>query len=291
MSTNGPGSVGSNRSLGAAARQAAASAHHQAGCQPPVAGQRARTVVIGGGASYSNGPGAPSPDRLAEAARGARPCAPQPPAPPGSGARAVARPVNPALATLAVLLGDATPPPQPPSLGQRISAQLSLLLQATTARIAALMSSGEGAAVRGGGDAALADAARPDAPASQQQPAPPPRVPLQPPAPTLTLDPSLGTIVHDDGPGGQPPLGTTPTLDRGDPTRQPLLPSSWVPVTGALGRLGVTGRDGALRLLAGIDRLVKRSRLSRLQWLALTLIAPAIVAFLIDAVVSMLAGN
>ena len=287
MSTNGPGPVGGQPSLPPGARRAPTPP-----CQhgPQRRPSQVRTVVIGGGAAHAHGPGPSSGDRLAAAARGVRSGAvpAQPPRPPAGG---VARPVDPALATLAVLLGDSAMPERPPSLGQRIAGQLAQLLQATTARLGVLFASGE-ASVRGGGDAAVLDA-RPqsDAPAAQQPLAPPPRVPLQPPPPTLTLDPTLGTIVHDDGAGGSVPLGSTPDLDGGDARRMPLVPSSWVPVTGVLGRLGAGGRDGALRLLGGIDRILERSGLTRLQLLALTLIAPAVVAFLIDVVVSMLAGR
>jgi hypothetical protein len=64
-----------------------------------------------------------------------------------------------------------------------------------------------------------------------------------------------------------------------------------VPVTGAIGRAGAAGRAGALRLLGAIDRLLERTRLTRAQLVVLTFLAPFVVAFLIDAVASMLDGS
>lgn len=269
------------------------------GCHPEPGRRLGHTVVVGGGSTVV--PGSQSaPDRFAQAARGAHRGHAHAPAQPGRPAGgAQPQPVSPELAALVAILGSAAPPAQSPGLAQRIAGQLALMFEAANARLAGLLGGrGSGGAVMGGGpgaDGATLPGAsqQPDAPAQLAQPVPPPRVPMQPPGPTLTLDPSLGIIVHDDGPNGAPPLGSTPTLGDGaaDGARRSLVPSSWVPITNALVRLGEAGRAGRLRLLAGVDRLVERSGLTRGQLVLLTLLAPLLVALLIDVVTSVANGG
>jgi hypothetical protein len=209
-----------------------------------------------------------------------------------------AQTADPTLTALATLLADAHCAEQQPSLGRRIVRQLALLADLAGARLGTLLGSGEAREpVRAGGpEAALAD---PGA-ATIDQPPPMPRLPLQPPGPMLTLDPTLGTIVASDGSSNGPPAqgggpGGVGVGGVGDGSAggrgASLVPSSWVPVTGAIGRAGAAGRAGALRLLGAIDRLLERTRLTRAQLVVLTFLAPFVVAFLIDAVASMLDGS
>src|SRR5690606_12666476 len=119
-------------------------------------------------------------------------------------------------------------------------------------------------------------------------------LPLQPPPPSgplLTLDPELGIIVSPgrtpDPDGDLPPAPGGRNDGDGEPESAPtnLLPSSWVPIIGALRPRELALHAG--HITRGIRELVAAAGMTRLQWLLLLVLAPLATAFLIDVVASM----
>ncbi len=192
---------------------------------------------------------------------------------------------DPALAALAGMLGDATPPARGDSLLQLLSSQLSTMLASISSRLAALRpdAADQSAAGSRAGESDAPDAPRVDPSLLLLRQPPPPPI-----GPILSLDPATGAIVDpldgtgagtDEGQGGE---GGTGSLD--DP--QSGLPSSWVPVpSGLLTRI----RRRAGSIADRIDALLDEVGMTRLQLLLLTLLGPVAVAFAIDVVAQLLA--
>lgn len=276
MGTNGSNGVGCATSLTSATRLAATTAarHVAASDSRPMLEPSRRPHTPPNGSAERFGPPRP----------GASDC--MHPTIVGGGAAAFsARPAvapDPALAALAGMLGEATPPPRRESLLQQLTNSLSNLLASMSGRLSALApdtGTPVATATMPLGDPTM-EPPRADRSVPLHQPPPPPIGPIP------SLDPATGMIVDPLdrlGEGtGQGSEGGERALD--DP--QPGLPSSWVPVhSGVLAR--VRRRLGSIT--DRLDALLDEVGMTRLQLLLLTLLGPAAVTFAIDVVAQLLA--